>query len=385
MKNMKKNGGFTLVELIVVIAILAILAAVAIPAYSGYIAKAEEANDLQLLGALNTSFNAACVENNIFDMDDMEGAQFELTGTEGAKRITGLTLPAGYAATLSNAPVANDPATILYNSFLTYYGDNINTAFKVYVLIVFEDGGFVGKDAEEAEGIVIEAVKQAIANSNFNGKLDELTGDVGTMIDVLSGYLGTNSIEAVEGSGFGDYLENVLGMTDKDPEKMANAAVLYLAHTAAGMDNDKVLGAKNTLGSALVDLAENGTALDAGLISSMAESTGSGLAGYAMLYATAEALAIQQGGDVYANLQNATIESPQDVLAAVSNVFETVDDEDILAYLGEGEGSQFDKDMNAYFETLKAVNGKEDELKTELEGGLLTENQTVLDLINKLK
>ena len=68
----KKNGGFTLVELIVVIAILAILAAVAIPAYSGYIAKAEEANDLQLLGALNTAFNAACVENgvSILDMDN---------------------------------------------------------------------------------------------------------------------------------------------------------------------------------------------------------------------------------------------------------------------------------------------------------------------------
>ena len=43
MNMFKKNGGFTLVELIVVIAILAILAGVAVPAYSGYIKEADKA------------------------------------------------------------------------------------------------------------------------------------------------------------------------------------------------------------------------------------------------------------------------------------------------------------------------------------------------------
>lgn len=38
----KKNGGFTLVELIVVIAILAILATIAVPAYSKYVEKAQD-------------------------------------------------------------------------------------------------------------------------------------------------------------------------------------------------------------------------------------------------------------------------------------------------------------------------------------------------------
>ena len=64
MNMFKKNGGFTLVELIVVIAILAILAAVAIPAYSGYISKAQEANDMTLLDSVKTAVVFACTEKN---------------------------------------------------------------------------------------------------------------------------------------------------------------------------------------------------------------------------------------------------------------------------------------------------------------------------------
>ena len=59
MNMIKKNGGFTLVELIVVIAILAILAGVAVPAYSGYINSANEAADITALGAVKTSAMAA--------------------------------------------------------------------------------------------------------------------------------------------------------------------------------------------------------------------------------------------------------------------------------------------------------------------------------------
>ena len=63
MMFMKKNGGFTLVELIVVIAILAILAGVAVPAYSGYVEKANTAADESLLASVNTAFAAACAFN----------------------------------------------------------------------------------------------------------------------------------------------------------------------------------------------------------------------------------------------------------------------------------------------------------------------------------
>ena len=55
MTMFKKNGGFTLVELIVVIAILAILAGVAIPAYTGYIAKAQQSADMLVLSSVSTA------------------------------------------------------------------------------------------------------------------------------------------------------------------------------------------------------------------------------------------------------------------------------------------------------------------------------------------
>ena len=100
MNMFKKNGGFTLVELIVVIAILAILAGVAVPAYSGYIKSANDAAVTTELSALKTAVMAA------------NATKGEVTAIDVAAGGTSITI------TTSNSELDSNYAT----DFNTFYG-----------------------------------------------------------------------------------------------------------------------------------------------------------------------------------------------------------------------------------------------------------------------
>ncbi len=54
---MKKQQGFTLIELMIAVAIVGILAAVAIPQFQGYIARSQVSEAVTLLGALQAPVN----------------------------------------------------------------------------------------------------------------------------------------------------------------------------------------------------------------------------------------------------------------------------------------------------------------------------------------
>ena len=112
MNMFKKNGGFTLVELIVVIAILAILAGVAVPAYSGYLNKANEAADTTALGAIKTAAMAACAA---------EGSVTEITVATTDGKVSGITVK--YVGNDTGVAVlGTDANTNVDDDFKTFWG-----------------------------------------------------------------------------------------------------------------------------------------------------------------------------------------------------------------------------------------------------------------------
>ena len=125
MNMFKKNEGFTLVELIVVIAILAILAAVAVPAYSGYITKAQEAADLQVITAVNTAIDAATATGE---------------ATVNTASYANKTISITFKATASGDAEDVARATSDYAIFMT----NNNTELKFYTGVTPDGNGIKG-------------------------------------------------------------------------------------------------------------------------------------------------------------------------------------------------------------------------------------------------
>lgn len=282
------KAGFTLVELIVVIAILAILAGVAIPVYSGYIEKANQAADLQLLGAVNTSFAASCAEVGI-SSSDVSGAVLKVTdgcitgvNVSGLKPgvtpmfITASIAPTNGVVALSARPSqpfvtllsATDAKTVISESFLKYFAGNTTTELKYYegagnfafnpttgTFEAFDNGADRTLSYVDANGQTRTlSINTNVLNKYLGSSFDEMGAEeLSGKIDALT----ASAIKAIteENAGkslfsspaFQSFLENkgiTLDPGDADyATKAANALVLYTASLNNGIDVDQWISA----------------------------------------------------------------------------------------------------------------------------------------------
>jgi len=103
--EMKKQQGFTLIELMIVVAIIGILAAIAIPAYQDYTIRAQVSEGLNLSGGAKAAVTEYFQDQGAFPADNTV-AGLALAGTIVGKYVTGVQV-AGAVVTVTYGNSAN--------------------------------------------------------------------------------------------------------------------------------------------------------------------------------------------------------------------------------------------------------------------------------------
>ena len=88
---MKKQQGFTLIELMIVVAIIGILAAIAIPAYQDYTIRAQVSEGLNLAGGAKAAVSEYTMDRGSFPNSNTQAGISDATDIQG-KYVTSVTV-----------------------------------------------------------------------------------------------------------------------------------------------------------------------------------------------------------------------------------------------------------------------------------------------------
>jgi type IV pilus assembly protein PilA len=121
---MKKQQGFTLIELMIVVAIIGILAAIAIPAYQDYTIRAQVSEGLNLSGGAKAAVTEYYQDQGVFPTDNAT-AGIELAANITGKYVVSVTVGAGGVLSVVYGGDAN--ANITGDTLIMTPNDNLGS------------------------------------------------------------------------------------------------------------------------------------------------------------------------------------------------------------------------------------------------------------------